>query len=248
MPKSMIGDINYWDGSVLPLEEYIEKIFMPNGSWYAKNNFSDFEPGKKYEYSNEGTNLAGLIVERVSGMSFSEFTQKHFFQPLNMANTYWEYTDLDATVSKWYALYEQDSISKVFEFPRANESGLPCGDLKSTADDLSKYMIEMINGFNGKGKILSTESFQTLLNPLTNRDIFEDDEASALSDDYNVGVFWAISKPGYRLHKGGSIGVYSILYFNPKNDVSVISFCNLAHPDFGKIVNTIKDFEEKIAK
>jgi len=109
-------------------------------------------------------------------------------------------------------------------------------------------MIEMINGFNGKGKILNTESYQTLLNPQQNRDIFDDDDRHALNDDYDVGVFWAISQPGYRLHKGGSIGVFSILYFNPKNDVSVISFCNLAHPDFGKIVNTIRSFEEQISK
>ena len=248
MPKQLIADIDYWDGKFLPLEKYIEQIFTPTGTWYSKSNFSNFEPGKKYEYSNEGANLAGLIVEKVSGISFSEFTQKYVFQPLNMTNTYWEYSVLDSIVSKWYTFYEEDSTSKVFEFPRANESGQPCGDLKSNSDDLSKYMIEMINGFKGKGKILNTDSYKTLLNPQTNRDIFEEDDTSALNDDYDVGVFWAISQPGYRLHKGGNIGVYSILYFNPKNDVSVISFSNLAHPDFGKIVNTIKNFEEKILK
>ena len=248
MPEEMIGDIHYWDGTFLPLEEYIKRIFTPAGMWYAKSNFSNFEPGKKYEYSNEGTNLAGLIVEQISGISFSEFTQKHVFQPLNMTNTYWEYTDLKPTVSKWYTVYEVDSTSQLFEFPRANESGQPCGDLKSNANDLSKYMIEITNGFNGKGNILKPESYQTLLNPQQNRDIFEETDDYALNDDYDVGVFWAISKPGYRLHKGGSIGVFSLLYFNPKNNISVISLCNLAHADFGKVVNAIVSFEEKISK
>lgn len=248
MPEEMIGDIHYWDGTFLPLEEYINRIFTPTGMWYAKSNFSNFEPGKKYEYSNEGTNLAGLIVEQISGISFSEFTQKHVFQPLNMTNTYWEYTDLKSTVSKWYTVYEVDSTSQLFEFPRANESGQPCGDLKSNANDLSKYMIEITNGFNGIGKILNPESYQTLLNPQQNRDIFEETDDYALNDDYDVGVFWAISQPGYRLHKGGSIGVLSLLYFNPNNDISVISFCNLAHADFGKVVNTIMSFEEKLSK
>lgn len=248
MPRQLIADIDYWDGTILSLDKYIERIFTPTGAWYAKSNFSNFEPGMKYEYSNEGANLAGLIVEKASGISFSEFTQKHVFQPLNMTHTYWAYTVLDSTVSKWYILNEENSSSKVFEFPRANESGQPSGDLKSNAGDLSKYMIDMINGFRGKGKLLNKESYQILLGPQQNRAIFTEDDASALNDDYDVGAFWAISKPGYRLHKGGSIGVYSILYFNPQNDVSVISYCNLAHPDFGKIVNLLKTFEESITE
>lgn len=248
MPKSLAEDIYYWDGTALPLENYIEQIFTAKGKWYAKSNFSNFQPGEKYEYSNEGSNLAALIVERVSGMPFSEFTQKHIFQPLNMTSTYWEYQDLDSTISKLYILYEKEKPSKVFEFPRAIDSGQPCGDLKSNGDDLSKYLIEMMKGFNGKGEILNAQSYQTLLNPQLSRYKFEDHDASALNDEYNVGVFWAISKTGVRLHKGGSIGVFSILYFNPTNNIGVISYCNLAHPDFGKIVNTISDFEERLIK
>ncbi len=248
MPKQLAEDIYYWDGTALPLEKYIEEIFKPNGKWYAKSNFSNFKPGKKYEYSNEGSNLAGLIVERVSGMSFSAFTQKHIFQPLNMTNSYWEYQDLDSTISKLYIQYEKEYPSKVFEFPRAIDSGQPCGDLKSNGDDLTKYLVETMNGFNGKGKILNSKSYQTLLNPQLSRTKFEGDDPSALNDDYDVGVFWAISKPGLRLHKGGSIGVYSLLYFNPKNDIGMVSYCNLAHPDFGKIVNTIRNFEKKLSK
>ena len=138
------------------------------------------------------------------------------------------------------------ALLKVYEFPRAIDSGQPCGDLKSNGNDLSKYVIEMKNGLNGKGEILTSKSYQTLLNPQLGKNIPRDRDESPLNDEYDVGVFWAISKPGYRLHKGGSIGVYSILYFNPTNDIGVISYCNLAHPDFGKIVNTIKKFEENI--
>ena len=248
MPKSLAEDIYYWDGTALPLEKYIKQIFTPNGKWYAKSNFSKFNPGEKYEYSNEGANLAGLIVERVSGMPFSKFTQKHIFQPLNMTNTYWEYQDLDSTISKLYIQYEKEYPSKVFEFPRAIDSGQPCGDLKSNGDDLTKYLVEMMKGLNGKGKILNAKSYQTLLHPQLSRDKIESQDASALNDEYDVGVFWAISKPGFRLHKGGSIGAYSILYFNPKSNIGVVSYCNLAHPDFGKIVNTISDFEERLRK
>jgi len=246
MPTDLAEDIYYWDGTAIPLDLYIKQVFTPNGKWYVESNFSNFKPGEKYEYSNEGSNLAGLIVETVSGMSFSEFTKKYIFQPLEMSNTYWEYIELDSTVSKLYTLYEKDSTEQLFEFPRAIDSGQPCGDLKSNADDLSKYLIEMMNGFKGKGKLLDAESYKTLLTPQLSSSKFEKIDKSALNDEYDVGVFWAISEPGYRIHKGGSIGVFSILYFNPKNDIGVVSFCNLAHPDFGQIVNTIQNFEANV--
>ncbi len=47
-----------------------------------------FKPGDKYEYSNSGYVLLAMIVEKASGMSFSEFMEKNIFQPLNMINSF----------------------------------------------------------------------------------------------------------------------------------------------------------------
>lgn len=248
IPESLVEDIYYYDGTNMTLEDNVRQIFTPIGKWYSKSNFSNFKPGEKYEYSNEGATLAALIIEQVTGMSFSKFTQKYIFEPLEMRNTTWFYEELDSTISKLYIQYENHNPSKVFEFPRFNETGYPCGDLKSNGEDLSNYLIEMMRGFNGKGKLLNSKSYQILLNQQLNRNKFEEHNSNALNDEYNVGIFWAISEPGLRLHKGGSIGVYSILYFNPTNNIGVISYCNLAHPDFGKIVNTIREFEKKLRK
>ena len=44
----------------------------------------NFTPGTRYSYSNSGYNLAAVIVARVSGMSFAEFSQQRIFQPLGM--------------------------------------------------------------------------------------------------------------------------------------------------------------------
>ena len=143
---------------------------------------------------------------------------------------------------------EENDMSKLYEFPRSSESNYPCGDLKSNMIDLTKYLTEMSNGYNGQGRILNSNSYQTLFTPQLEREIVQDDNESPLNDEYNVGVLWAISKPGIVLHKGGSIGVYSILYFNPKNKMGVIAYCNLAHPEFGKIVNLVRKYEVKIGQ
>jgi CubicO group peptidase (beta-lactamase class C family) len=44
----------------------------------------DFEPGTKWQYSNTNYVIAGLIVERVSGMPLVDFLRKRVFAPLGM--------------------------------------------------------------------------------------------------------------------------------------------------------------------
>jgi CubicO group peptidase (beta-lactamase class C family) len=46
-----------------------------------------FAPGALWRYSNSGYVLLGLIVERVSGLSFPEFLRQRIFVPLKMDNT-----------------------------------------------------------------------------------------------------------------------------------------------------------------
>src|SRR5258705_5540402 len=46
-----------------------------------------WQPGDKYAYGNQGMNIAARIVEIVSGMSYQEFLQKRFFDPLGMTET-----------------------------------------------------------------------------------------------------------------------------------------------------------------
>lgn len=49
----------------------------------------NFTPGDHYSYSNTGYNLSAIIVSRVSGMSFADFTRQRLFEPLGMIHTSW---------------------------------------------------------------------------------------------------------------------------------------------------------------
>jgi D-alanyl-D-alanine carboxypeptidase len=46
-----------------------------------------FEPGSKFEYSNFGFILLGVVIERVSGQSYYEYVQEHVFKPAGMTAT-----------------------------------------------------------------------------------------------------------------------------------------------------------------
>jgi CubicO group peptidase (beta-lactamase class C family) len=52
----------------------------------------DFDPGTQYQYSNTNYNIAGLIVEKVSGEPFWSFLTRRILAPLGMKET----IDLDA--------------------------------------------------------------------------------------------------------------------------------------------------------
>ena len=49
----------------------------------------NFTPGTRWSYSNTGFNLAAMIVARVSGKPFPEFTRERLFLPLRMTHTSW---------------------------------------------------------------------------------------------------------------------------------------------------------------
>jgi len=49
----------------------------------------NFSPGSQYSYSNTGYVLAAIVIGRVSGQSFAEFTHERLFAPLGMKHTQW---------------------------------------------------------------------------------------------------------------------------------------------------------------
>lgn len=77
-----------------------------------------FEPGKRYEYSNVGFSILGIIVEKVSGQSYEEFLQEHLFRPAGMTRTGYlmpEYTDEELAVGyrgnqRWGSVIRQQML------------------------------------------------------------------------------------------------------------------------------------------
>ena len=47
----------------------------------------EFKPGEKFRYRNSGYYCLGMIVERVSGLSYADYLRRHIVQPLGMRST-----------------------------------------------------------------------------------------------------------------------------------------------------------------
>jgi CubicO group peptidase (beta-lactamase class C family) len=104
----------------------------------------DFDPGTKWQYSNTNFVIAGLIVEKVSGMPLLQFLQQKIFQPLSMTsvlNTDQERLgDTDPTGYLRYALGPPRPA------PKEGKGWLfAAGELSMTAEDLAKWDISIID-------------------------------------------------------------------------------------------------------
>ena len=125
------------------------------------------EPGTKYQYSNVGINIAGYIIEVVSGMPYEEFMRKRLFEPLGMTDTgFWLTPGQEARLAQNYrpnadkTALEQAPIGYLtYPFTdRANRYAEPGGGLFSTAHDVMRFCQMLLNGGVLDGKRLLSES------------------------------------------------------------------------------------------
>ncbi|MGZ3621572.1 MAG: serine hydrolase domain-containing protein [Ktedonobacteraceae bacterium] len=112
-------------------------------------------PGSAFEYSNMNYNLLGLIVEAVSGESYTAYIQDHIFGPLDMRHSY---TTRAEAVQNGLALghrywFAYPVAAPDLPLPRGS---LPAGYLLSSTEDMSHYLIAQLNdGRYGDAQILS---------------------------------------------------------------------------------------------
>ncbi|MGB4771711.1 MAG: serine hydrolase domain-containing protein [Chitinophagaceae bacterium] len=247
-PAGFQKDIAYYKlGKFISIDDHIRNFTQPSGRWYTKDNFMRNAPGSRFNYTNLGALVAARIVEIRSGLSFDDYTQQYIFTPLQMKHTAWNYKSLKGSdFTTIYTVDDRKNPTRVLEHPRYEMTDYPVGGLKTNIDDLSIYLREIIRGYRGNGLLLKPDSYQVLLNPQLGDSCFVKRSEYLFDDQYNVGVFWAVSAPGYRLHNGGTIGVYSFVYFDPLTGIGVTAFCNLPHDDFGKIRDALHQYSVRL--
>ncbi len=245
------SDMRYYSlGKPTTLRQNVFNFLHPEGKWYSEANYRKVPPGTNYEYSNLNADLAAYIIEYQSGMSFSEFTKKYIFDPLAMTQTSWFYLPKsELPYSSLYRPDDWDQPTYAIKLPKFRYAGYSSGDLKSTLVDMSKYLKEMLKGANGQGTLLTKEGYKTLFSPQLNASHFSKQrDDSPLSDEYNSGIFWAVSPTGIRLHNGGSIGVFSFLYMDPTSNSGAFGFSNLSDSKFEFVRDYVFEAERNYIK
>ena len=95
----------------------------------------NYPVGDYYSYTNSGYGLLFTIIERVSGMSFQEFSRIRLFEPLSMTNTHWR-DDFTRLVPGRAQAYARREGAWVLDMPFENVVG-PGGLLTTVGDFLT---------------------------------------------------------------------------------------------------------------
>jgi len=97
----------------------------------------NFKPGGKHVYCNTGYTLLAIIVKRVSGMSFREFTTKNIFEPLGMNHTF--FRDDHAEIVKNNAYGYESEKGGPFRLGLTNFDTAGATSLHTTVEDLAMW-------------------------------------------------------------------------------------------------------------
>lgn len=104
----------------------------------------DFDPGTKWQYSNTNFVIAGVIVEKASGMPLLDFLQQKIFGPLGMKSV--TNTDEEKLGSSDPTGYMRYALGPLRPAPKEGRGWLfAAGELAMTASDLAKWDISITN-------------------------------------------------------------------------------------------------------
>lgn len=112
---------------------------LPDLIGKIKNLPLDFEPGSKFRYSDSGYLILTYIIEKASGLTYSEFLDKYIFQPLGMKNTGYDNNQkIIKNRASGYSLLKKSNELVNADY---NDMSVPqgAGGLYSTVLDLYKW-------------------------------------------------------------------------------------------------------------
>jgi len=175
-----------------------------------------YEPGERFEYSNCGPIVLGLIIEKISGLTYDDYIRKYVTGPAGMINT--DCYDIKNAVTnvaigytKWNFRDEQldDWIVNLYTNPT---KGGPAGGGYSTVEDLLRFDIALRDN-----KLLSQKYFDIITTGKIDRD--ETRRYAYLFEDKRIGNERILG------HGGGAPGVNAILamYMNSGYTVAIMS-------------------------
>jgi CubicO group peptidase (beta-lactamase class C family) len=175
-----------------------------------------FAPGTAYRYSNSGFVLLGLVVEKASGMTLSDFMQQRIFKPLHMDHTLMYVRGGPAISHRAYG-YSEDHGSWKRTDQDLTSATRGDGGIYSSIDDLAKWDAALYDH-----RLLSDASRKLAFSPHV-KVVGEPYEAS-------YGFGWRIT--GDTLwHSGESIGFRNVIVRWPKQHLTIILLSNRNDPE-----------------
>ena len=195
------------------------------------------QPGSKWNYSI-GTDIIGILVERLSGQTLGAYFEQHIFEPLEMDDTgFYVPKDKQDRLAQIYVINQQGQTVPMENEPLGDYLSAPeiesgGGGLVSTIEDYYTFTQMLLNGGEYQGKrilgrktveYMRTNHLPTSLIPF---------EPTSTGEGYGLAMSVTVDEQG--ANTMGSTGDYgwagaASTYFriDPKEQMIVISMTQL---------------------
>lgn len=222
-----VGNTDYlWVNNTLSSAEIVQKLQLVKPAYSLRSSFI---------YQNIFYLVAGQVIEKVSGMPWSEFITKKIFQPLGMNRT-----------KALLSMVQDDNITSPHDWidnqiqPIEQESADlvgPAGSVLSSIDDIARWVSCMLDSskYSG-GRLLSTATWKELLKPqvlVPEAQFYPTQQLTKPNfTSYAFGWFQQDYK-GHKLnfHTGSLSGVVALHGQMPDLQTGVYIFANLDHAE-----------------
>ncbi len=176
---------------------------------YLKSNMPT--QAGKYSYSNLGAGLAGVLAERISGLTYSELLDKYIFFPFEIVTTPKAVSSAENNSQGYYDTDKQ-------RYWNMNVLA-PAGGLKCNGSEMLTYLKNVANPVNEEQAVI----IETLLETTTvvNERVSVGRGWHILTDKELLKIFW---------HNGGTYGFSTFCAFLKGKNKAVIVAIN----QFGK--------------
>jgi D-alanyl-D-alanine carboxypeptidase len=198
----------------------------------------DFDPGSRWQYSNTNYTLAGMVVEKASGIPFFQFVRTRILVPAGLMSA----ADFDASPRATNATgYIRYALGPLRPAPDAGSGWMwAAGELAMTAADLAKWDINII-----QHRLLTPASYREL-----QREIVLNNGAGT---GYSLGLDVAMQGGRFMLEHSGEVSGFTAenMVF-PEDSAAIVVLTNQdAAPASGAIANQISTIlfatEDKLA-
>jgi len=166
-----------------------------------------YQPGEKSIYSGGGYTILELLVEEISGLTFTDYMQREIFDPLGMTQSSFAYTQ--NTHPDFATPYNEQGEA----LPKYRLAAKAAGGLNSNIEDLARFACAEISGPEGEppGRgVISPEAIELLMTPVIFSETIEGIDFHAALGHFVFDVAGASCVH----HTGGNIGwrtIYAVL-------------------------------------
>lgn len=189
----------------------------------------NFTPGTRFNYSNTGYVILASIIERVSGVAYSEFLDEYIFSPLDMENSFVYSPSIDESSNNTISGYRSwgntyRSIPNTINDGTVGDKGV-----HSTINDLYKWD----QALHGE-ELLSEENKEKAFEPVTLKNGYQ----------YPYGFGFRIktidsSKVVYHYGKWNGFRTGLVRFIEDSTTVVILNHTN--RPGNSKITSNIED-------